>query len=472
MTPQQLVERAIDRSAADGCVVLVEDADQANLRWANNTATTNGVSRRRRVTVVSIVDDRAGVLTRAGVDGDSVDDLVRASEAAARAAEPAEDARPLVRPDDDGCTAGPPVGGDAGWKDEPATTSIGVFADVAPALGEAFAAAGAAGHLLFGYAEHRVTTTYLGTSTGVRRRHAQPTGSLSLNAKSAGFDRSAYVTVPSVDFRDVDLGALGADLARRLDWSRRQVGLPAGRYETILPPGAVADLWTYGYWLGWSGRDAAEGRSVFSRPGGGTRLGERLSGAAPVRLTMRSDPGAPGVACAPFVITHSSGGADSLFDNGLPLGPTDWIADGTLTTLMTSRHTAGLTGLPVAPPVDNLVVSASTGGSDRSVAEMVAGTARGLLLNTLWYVNMVDPRTLLCTGLTRDGVYLVENGEVTGVVNNFRFNESPVELLHRVTEAGRTERCLGREFGEHFNRTAMPALRVPDFNMSSVSAAS
>ena len=160
------------------------------------------------------------------------------------------------------------------------------------------------------------------------------------------------------------------------------------------------------------------------------------------------------------------------FQELLPLGPTDWIADGTLTTLMTSRYTAGLTGMPVAPPVDNLVISASTGGSGRSIAEMVAGTARGLLLNTLWYVNMVDPRTLLCTGLTRDGVYLVENGEVTGVVNNFRFNESPVELLHRVTEAGRTERCLGREFGEHFNRTAMPALRVPDFNMSSVSAAS
>jgi len=461
MTPQQLVERAIDRSAADGCVVLVEDADQANLRWANNTATTNGVSRRRRVTVVSIVDGRAGVLTRAGVDGDSIEDLVRASEAAARAAEPAEDERPLV----DG-------GPDTGWDEEPGATSIGVFADVAPALGEAFAAASAAGSLLFGYAEHTVSTTYLGTSTGVRRRHAQPTGSLSLNAKSAGFDRSAYVAVPSVDFRDVDLGALGADLARRLDWARRQVALPAGRYETILPPGAVADLWTYAYWLGMSGRDAAEGRSVFGRPGGGTRLGERLSGAAPVRLTVRSDPGAPGVACAPFVITQASGGADSVFDNGLPLGPTDWIADGTLTTLMTSRYTAGLTGLPVAPPVDNLVVSASTGGSGRSVAEMVAGTARGLLLNTLWYVNMVDPRTLLCTGLTRDGVYLVENGEVTGVVNNFRFNESPVELLHRVTEAGRTERCLGREFGEHFNRTAMPALRVPDFNMSSVSAAS
>jgi predicted Zn-dependent protease len=461
MTPQHLVERAIGLSRAGGCVVLVEDADQANLRWANNTVTTNGVSRRRRVTVVSIVDDGAGVLTRAGVDDDTLEDLVRASEAAARGAAPAEDARPLV--------AG---GADADWDEEPGGTSIGIFAGVAPALGAAFEAAGAAGHLLFGYAEHSVTTTYVGTSAGVRRRHAQPTGSLSLNAKSAGFDRSAYVTVPSVDFRDVDVDALGADLARRLEWARRPVALPAGRYETILPPGAVADLWTYAYWLGWSGRDAAEGRSVFSRPGGGTRLGERLSGDAAVRLTVRSDPAAPGVACAPFVMTHASRGVESVFDDGLPLGATEWIADGRLSALMTSRYTADLTGLPVAPPVDNLIVSAASGGSGRSVAEMVAGTDRGLLLNTLWYVNVVDPRTLLFTGLTRDGVYLVEGGEVTGVVNNFRFNESPVELLHRVAEAGRTERCLGREFGEYFNRTAMPALRVPDFNMSSVSAAS
>jgi predicted Zn-dependent protease len=166
------------------------------------------------------------------------------------------------------------------------------------------------------------------------------------------------------------------------------------------------------------------------------------------------------------VVAHSSGGDQSVFDNGLPVAATDWIRDGELHRLTTTRHSAGLTGLPVAPGIDNLILD---GGEDRSLEEMVANTERGLLLTCLWYIREVDPATLLLTGLTRDGVYLVENGEVTGQVNNFRFNESPVDLLRRATEAGRTERTLPREWSDWFTRAAMPPLRIPDFNMSSVS---
>ena len=124
-----------------------------------------------------------------------------------------------------------------------------------------------------------------------------------------------------------------------------------------------------------------------------------------------------------------------MFDNGLPLAATDWMREGRLEHLVTTRHSAGLTGLPVAPATGNLILD---GGGERSLDEMVAATERGLLLTCLWYIREVDPATLLLTGLTRDGVYLVENGEVVGEVNNFRFNESPVDLLSRATEAGRT----------------------------------
>jgi predicted Zn-dependent protease len=103
---------------------------------------------------------------------------------------------------------------------------------------------------------------------------------------------------------------------------------------------------------------------------------------------------------------------------------------------------------------------------------MVAATERGLLLTCLWYIREVDPITLLMTGLTRDGVYVIENGQVVGSANNFRYNESPVDLLARATEVSASVRTLGREFGEYLNRTIMPALRIPDFNMSSVSQAS
>ena len=200
-----------------------------------------------------------------------------------------------------------------------------------------------------------------------------------------------------------------------------------------------------------------------SKPGGGTRVGERLT---ELPLTLRSDPNEPGLESAPFVIAHSSGGDQSVFDNGLPLTATEWVREGELKHLTTTRHSAGLTRLPVAPAIENLVL---TGGEDRSLDEMVAGTGRGLLLTCLWYIREVDPATLLLTGLTRDGVYLVENGEVVGEVNNFRFNESQVDLLGRATEAGRTEKTLPREWSDWFTRAAMPALRVPDFNMSSVS---
>ncbi|MEV5984338.1 TldD/PmbA family protein [Streptomyces sp. NPDC052051] len=454
--PHEIVERALKLSRADGCVVIADERSSANLRWAGNALTTNGVTRGRTLTVIATVDGKegtaSGVVSRSAVAADDLEPLVRAAEAAARGAGPAEDAQPLVT----GVAESPD------FTDAPAETSSAVFTDFAPALGESFARARAGGRELYGFAYHELVTTYVGTSTGLRLRHDQPSGTLDLNAKSPDRTRSAWAGRATRDFKDVDPAALDTELAQRLEWARRRIELPAGRYETLLPPSAVADLLIYQFWSS-AARDATEGRTVFSKPGGGTRIGERLSG---LPLTLRSDPHAPGLETAPFVIAHASGDSASVFDNGLPVTATDWIGDGELKRLSSTRHTAALTGLPVAPPVDNLILE---GGSDRSLEEMVARTERGLLLTCLWYIREVDPATLLLTGLTRDGVYLVENGEVTGEVNNFRFNESPVDVLGRVVEAGRTEKTLPREWSDWFTRAAMPALRVPDFNMSSVS---
>ncbi|MFI8866666.1 metallopeptidase TldD-related protein [Streptomyces sp. NPDC053707] len=455
--PYEIVERALELSTADGCVVIADESSSANLRWAGNALTTNGVTRGRTLTVIATVDGAegtaSGVVSRSAVTAGDLEPLVRAAEAAARGAGPAEDAQPLV--------TGVPASAD--FTEPPAETGSDVFADFAPALGDAFARARSGGRELYGFAHHQLSSTYLGTSTGLRLRHDQPNGTLELNAKSPDRTRSAWAGRATRDFKDVDPAALDAELAQRLGWAERRVELPAGRYETLLPPTAVADLLIYQYWSA-GARDAAEGRTVFSRPGGGTRVGETLS---ELPLTLRSDPHAPGLESAPFVIAHSSGDGSSVFDNGLPLAPTDWIKDGRLERLTTTRHSAGLTGLPVAPSMDNLVLD---GGGERSLEEMVAATTgRALLLTCLWYIREVDPATLLLTGLTRDGVYLVEDGEVLGEVNNFRFNESPVGLLSRASEAGRTEKTLPREWGDYFTRAAMPALRIPDFHMSSVS---
>ena len=229
-----------------------------------------------------------------------------------------------------------------------------------------------------------------------------------------------------------------------------------------MPPSTVADMMIYLAWT-MDGRGAQEGRTALSTPGG-TRVGERLTD---LGLTLYSDPDARGLECSPFTAVARSSERISIFDNGMDIGRVDWIRDGVIDALAYPRAAAAEFGAPVAVPADNLLMTGGTATLD----EMIAGTERGLLLTTLWYIREVDPTVLLLTGLTRDGVYLIEDGEVTAAVNNFRFNESPLDLLRRATEAGVSEVNLPREWGDWATRAAMPSLRIPDFHMSSVSQA-
>ena len=390
---------------------------------------------------------QVGSLTSAEVDPSAIEELVAASQAAAASAPEARDAAPLLS----GNSA------PADWDAPIPATGPEVFSDIAGPLARGFRGA----DQLYGFARHALETTFLATSSGLRRRYTQPTGSVEINAKRDG--ASAWVGVGTPDFADVPTDSLLEQLSTRLGWARRSVELPAGRYETILPPSAVADMMIY---LGWSmtGRGAQEGRTALSTLDGGTRVGETLTD---LPLTLYSDPAASGLGCTPFVATTSSSETVSIFDNGMDIGRVDWIRDGVINALAYSRAAAAEFDAPVAVAADNMLM---TGGSTE-LADMIAHTERGLLLTTLWYIREVDPTTLLLTGLTRDGVYLVEDGEVTAAVNNFRFNESPLDLLRRATQAGVSEATLPREWGDWVTRAAMPSLRIPDFHMSSVSQA-
>jgi predicted Zn-dependent protease len=455
ITPQHLVTlvlaEAVKLGGADETMVLVTDAVEATLRWAGNSMTTNGVAVRRSTTVISVVRQgnsvRVGTVVSAEVDPRSIPELVFASQAAARSAPEAGDAAPLL------ADSGEP----ADWAAPAPGTGPDVFAGVADSLSRGFGGA----DRLYGFAHHTVSTTFLASSTGLRRRWTQPTGAVEINAKRG--EASAWAGIGTPDFVDVSTDGLLEELSTRLGWADRRVELPAGRYETIMPPSTVADMMIY---LGWSmaGRGAQEGRTAFSAPGGGTRVGERLTD---LPLTLFSDPVAPGLACTPFVAASNSSETLSVFDNGLEIGQVQWIRDGVINTLAYPRASAEKFGTEVAVAADNLVM---TGGS-ATQADMIAGTERGLLLTTLWYIRVVDPTTLLLTGLTRDGVYLIEDGAVTGAVNNFRFNESPIDLLRRASEAGVSAKTLPREWGDWVTRAAMPSLRIPDFHMSSVSQA-
>ena len=437
-------------SGADETIVLVTDRSTAALRWAGNSMTTNGESVSRDTTVISIVrrGDAAyvGSVKSSEVDPVSLGALVTASQQAANAAPEARDGVPALT------GSGLP----ADWDDPVDATSCDVFGGVAKSLAYRFRGT----DRLYGFARHEMETTFLATSTGVRRRYTQPTGSVEVNAKRGA--ASAWAGVSTPDFVDVPTDSMLDDLDVRLGWAARTVDLPAGRYETLMPPSTVADMMIYLAWT-MDGRGAQEGRTALSAPGG-TRVGERLTD---LGLTLFSDPAAPGLECAPFVAATSSSERMSVFDNGLDIGRVDWIRDGVIDTLAYPRAAAAEFGAPVAVGADNLLM---TGGT-ASLADMIAATERGLLLTTLWYIRDVDPTVLLLTGLTRDGVYLVEDGEVTGAVNNFRFNESPLDLLRRATEAGVSEVTLPREWGDWATRAAMPSLRIPDFHMSSVSQA-
>jgi predicted Zn-dependent protease len=464
LTPDAIVETALAASVADGCIVVVTADSTANVRWANNTVTTSGVSDTLSWFVVSVVGGTSATVNAsvsAASSTETVIEVVRQSEfeaSASASAGPAPDFAALITPDAAG-------GSDAGFSLPGESTSFDVYAGLLAGLSGAFEGARTQERLLFGFARHEVATMYLGTSTGVRRRWVQPTGTVEVNAKSADLSRSAWVGASSSDFTDVDVVQLTDGLARRLDWARRSIDLPPGRYDTVLPPTAVADFMVYLAWTA-SARSAYEGHSAFAGPGGGTRIGERLTD---LPLSLYSDPAYPGQEAAPFVVTASSSEDSSVFDNGARIGRTDIIADGVIANLIHTRALAAEKGTPFRARADNLILD----GGDRALTteDLVRGVDRGLLVTSQWYLREVDPMTMLLTGLTRDGVFLIEHGEIAGAVNNFRFNMSPLDVLRQASAVGRTGPGLSREWSDFFTRSAMPAVRVDGFNMSSVSKA-
>ncbi|HSZ35597.1 MAG TPA: metallopeptidase TldD-related protein, partial [Acidimicrobiales bacterium] len=337
---QEVVEAglgAASKAGADGCVVLVHEGSHADVRFACNTTTTNGVHRARDVSVVVVAGDTVATAARAGVVGtDGVAEMVNGALADARQSAPAEDAYALVEAPD-----GAPVrrSFDLG----PVETDASALDGVLSSLSGAFGRARARDAVLAGFAEIDVGTLYLGSSTGLRLSHAQPTAAINLVGRTADGSGSAWVGEPSID---PSLEAMEEEIWRRLDWGKKQIALDAGRYEVILPPSAVADMMGCLTFYALGGQDAEDGRTTFSAPDGRTRVGDTLS---PTPFTLYSDPTEAGIECLPFVAVGSSSSESSVFDNGLPLGRTDWIHQGKLERLRYHRAGAARSGVAVAP---------------------------------------------------------------------------------------------------------------------------
>ena len=342
LEPQQIIDAALSAASAEGCIVVVQSGTEANVRWANNTVTTNGLARTLSWFVVAFSGGAAGTVAASAASADSVQSVAEVVQAAQRAADAAaragraQDEQPLMTPTS---------GGDLDFDEPAVSTTFDVFGELLGSLANGFDAARSGDRILYGFARHEVTTTYLGSSTGLRLRWVQPTGLLEVNAKSADLSRSAWAGLSTADFVGVDVAAVDATLAGRLEWARRSIDLPPGRYDTVLPPTAVADFLIY---LAWSAgaRPAHEGRSAFSAPGGGTRLGERLTDRP---FTLFSDPRAAGLEAAPFLVTAHSGDEVSVFDNGASIGRVDILADGVIANLLHTRGSAAEYHEPFTP---------------------------------------------------------------------------------------------------------------------------
>lgn len=455
-----LIEKIISRATCDDCVVIVNDKTQANLRWANNTLTTNGVIQERKVTVLAFISTNGamavGGVTRTNVNESEIDEILAEAIATAKAAGAAEDYAPLAKD---------LKIGDWGAPHNP--TGPEVFKNFAPELGSMLSKSAAEKIEHFGYAEHTHESYWLGSKGGLRLRHDAPIGRVEMTAKSHERSRSTWEGKETLDFSNISVADMDASIRQRLQWQARKVDLPAGRYQTLLPSGSVADLYTYMIWVS-AARDAFEGQSVFANKDGGkagaTRIGEKLSN---VKLNLFSDPKHSLLPTSPFLVNPVSSPFGSVFDNGQQSARVDWLKDGVLQALVQTRATAKLTSLPFTPIGYNYIMQVDGGAGNLN--DLITKVDDGLLLTTFWYIRMVDPNSLLLTGLTRDGVYHVKNGEVQGATNNFRWNDSPVNALSRIAHAGASEWTQPREWAGDITNLIAPPLVINDFNMSTVS---
>lgn len=452
MNLDEIVEAGLGRGGA--AVVLAERFTRVNFRVANNTVTTNGREDSSSAGVVALEGDRVGVQSADVSSLDQVLGLAQGARERARHSPDAPDAMPLLTP----AEAAPASPGPQGSAPEARP------ADLEPILGparEMLERSRQADLRCFGYAQATASQQRLGTTAGVRLEGGRQAASLALTLKTKDLKRSVWTGKCARRLSQLDPIALYELASQRLDWTEKSVSLPAGHYQVILEPSATADFIVRLIWE-MHARGADEGRTVFAGKSG-PRVGERMYATG---VTLESDPSDPGMAVPGFVRSLGSSEYSSVFDNGLAVPPTVWVDKGVQQDLICPRRWAQDHQHPVRPDADNLRMR----GSATTLEDMIKSTERALLLTSLWYIRDVDPATLLLTGLTRDGVFLIERGEVVGAVNNFRFNESPVGVLQRTIEIGGSELALSREVGDDAFLEA-PPIRVEGFFMSSVSDA-
>ncbi len=437
-----LTTRILGFSKAEGCQVNLSSTIEGNTRSAGNGVTTSGETRNASVTITSRVGKRSASATTNLFDDASLRRAVETSERLARLAPENPELMPLLGPAE--FAAVPAV------FQSTVALDAAARADAAKTAADACQAAGLVGA---GFIHRRAGADCVANSAGLFGYHAASAASSTLTVRTASGDGSGWAGSAHNDWSRMRPAAeiAGVASAKALG-SRGAAALEPGRYTVLLEPMAVANLLGL-LTFAMSARSADEGRSFFSRRGGGNRIGEQV---VDERITILSDPRDPDLLQQPMT------------SEGQPLGRTVWIENGVVRNLAYDRYWSDRKGVAPRPSGGGIKLV----GGNATTEELIATVDRGLLVTRFWYIRSVDPRTILYTGLTRDGVFLIEGGKVTRAVNNFRFNESPVTMLSNLVALGRAERVSGSDSGEAGGTAYMvPPLVARDFTFSSVSEA-
>lgn len=432
---EAIARRALGFSTADEARVNITSGWDGNTRFALSGISTSGGVTDTSVTITSTIGRRRASATTNVRDDAGLRRAVELSERLARLAPEDPELVPELGPQQYAAV-------DA---HEPATAALTPETRASAAqrvISSASALAPAGTSLeISGFLEASAGERAVATSKGLFAHHASTAAQLSATARTDDGTGSGWAAAASRDWSAVDPSTLGRRAAEKAVASRNPQAIEPGLYTVILEPQAVASL--IPLLMGsFDARAADEGRSPFSKPEGGNRVGERI---ADERVTIYSDP----------VELR----ADPFANDGSPTGRVVWVENGVLRNLNYSRFWAQRQGTSPTPSGGGLAMA----GGTRSLDEIIADTPRGILLTRLWYIRFLDQRTVMVTGLTRDGTFLVENGRITRSLKNFRWNDSPLLLLSRIEELGRPQQTGPSEM--------MPAMRARDFRFTSISDA-
>ncbi len=441
---RQLCARVLGLSKAEGCQVNITAGTNGNTRYARNDVTTAGDADNASVTVTSRFGKRVASVGTNLLDDTGLARAVETSERLARLAPENPELLPLLPAQ--------------AYSDVPAFADGTAKLDAArraDAIRAATTATRAAGLLAAGLVHRVAGAGAVANSAGLFGYHASTTAVHTMTVRTPDGKGSGWGGTAHNDWsRATGSAVLAARAVRKAQGTRDAAALDPGKYTVVLEPTAAGNLLSL-LAFAMNARNADEGRSFFSKRGGGNRIGEKI---VDERVTLLSDPQDSDLLTSPFT------------GEGLPVGRTIWIENGVLKNLAYDRFWAEKQGVKPTPLAGGFRLDHA--GARATREELIKGVDRGLLVTRFWYIRPVDQRTLLFTGITRDGVFLIERGEVSRAVNNFRFNESPVAMLNNLVAIGRPERVSTSESGDVGGpAVVVPPLVVRDFSFTSVSEA-